>query len=314
MKTTNLRHLSTILLLPLFLCSIGGVLAGCSDNPVRPEESSGIRGVVTDEEGNTYPGVVVTLRKAGHEAALRRETTNFMGSFKFETISAGSYVVAIYPPRESELVGADPVEVEVVEGTISRADIAIRILPVEGIVVGAEGYSRRHNIRNASGDEPANPAEPLYHANDPEQLHPITAPDGHNVTLGEWRGARATARVSCGGSDGTHYLLTMEGLIPNGVYSVGVVLTDLTKDSPVRIGTGALGRIDGSENAFTASSSGEGRLEATAPPGPMSLNGRAPECALTQVSEAILWLFYHVDGQRGPGSEMSWVEHLRISF
>lgn len=293
------------------------LLAGCSgDDAVGPEnESTTIQGAVVSEEGGPYPGVTVTLHRADPEADLTRRTSPLEGSYEFIRLSAGSYEVAIEPPRASEVDGANPAAVTVAEGATVQADFKIQPLPVEASVVHGENGVDLQSVRNASGLKPTHPDEPLYNASNPAALQPITAPDGHHVTLGEWRQARGTGRATCNGNSGTHYTLTLEGLIPGGVYSIGVVLVDFTTNTPVRKGTGVLGPVDGSKNVFTASGSGKGMLAVTAPPGPMSLNGSAPECALIQVSSVTLWVFYHVDGQtsssqRTPGQ----VEHMRFSF
>src|SRR5215510_7458020 len=51
--------------------------------------------------------------------------------------------------------------------------------------------------------------------------NPITAPDGHQLTLAEFLSASGRASVKCVNS-GTHVVLNMHGLVPNGVYSIFV--------------------------------------------------------------------------------------------
>ena len=236
-------------------------------------------------------------------------------SFRFASLGAGDYLVAVERPASSEIVEANPAAVALTEGANARADFTVRILPIEGQVTGQPGL-RENYIGTASGEVPASPDEPLYHANEPEELHAIIAPDGHHVTLAEWRQAAGTARVTCGGAAGTRFELTLEGLIPDGVYSVGAVLTNWVDGAPVRAGTGALGNHR-SQNVFTASSLGEGTLQATAPPGAMSRNGSAPECMLTQVQEVALWVTYHLDPER-PSPDLApsrtWVDQLKFNF
>lgn len=296
------------------------LLAGCAEetiiDPPPPVDRSMIQGVVADEDGHTFPGVIVTLRHEGDEEDLRSAVTDVEGSFRFASLAAGDYLVAVGQPSSSEIVEANPAAVALTEGANARADFTVRILPVEGQVTVEQG-PRENYIGTASGEMPVSPDEPLYHANEPEELHAIIAPDGHHVTLAEWRQAAGTARVTCAGAAGTRFELTLEGLIPDGVYSVGAVLVNWIDGAPVRAGTGALGASNGSQNVFTASSLGEGTLQATAPPGAMSRNGSAPDCMLTQVQEVALWVTYHLDPQqpsmdRAPNR--TWVLQLRFKF
>src|SRR6266446_7535498 len=51
---------------------------------------------------------------------------------------------------------------------------------------------------------------------------PILAPDRHQVTLGEWLKASGRASAKCI-NKGTHVVVEMSGLIPNGVYTIWYV-------------------------------------------------------------------------------------------
>src|SRR5688572_2983078 len=51
------------------------------------------------------------------------------------------------------------------------------------------------------------------------QHNPILAPDGHHVTWAEFNRPVGTAKINCTGQ-GTRINLRIEGLIPNGVYSL----------------------------------------------------------------------------------------------
>src|SRR5262249_49170008 len=52
---------------------------------------------------------------------------------------------------------------------------------------------------------------------------PILAPDGHQMTLGEFNAAQGTISAKCT-KDGTRTSLHMNGLIPNGVYTVWLIV------------------------------------------------------------------------------------------
>jgi hypothetical protein len=52
---------------------------------------------------------------------------------------------------------------------------------------------------------------------------PALAPDGHQLTLGEWTAVEPRAQVQCK-NDGTHVVLHVSGLVPKGVYTVSVLV------------------------------------------------------------------------------------------
>jgi len=133
-------------------------------------------------------------------------------------------------------------------------------------------------------------ASPLY-IRQTDCHPPMLAPDGHQVTLAEWNGVRGTAALACL-NDGTKIDLALTGLIPNGLYTMAVIIKDPANLQT--IGTGVLGPNDGSKNTIVASASGEGYLSLTHPPGDLSVNGRVGKCLL---DGSLVWLVgtYHVD-------------------
>src|SRR5688572_25202984 len=114
---------------------------------------------------------------------------------------------------------------------------------------------------------------------------PALAPDGHQLTLGEWTAVEPRAQAQCK-DDGTLVVLHVSGLVPKGVYTVSVLVFNgpfPAGPGPVGpfpfgniVGMGSLGAIDGSENTFQASASGEGQLTVRMAPGPISLTPPAP--------------------------------------
>ena len=151
---------------------------------------------------------------------------------------------------------------------------------------------------------------------------PILAPDGHQITLGEYNTASGWAHVKCITS-GTHTVFHMTGLIPNGVYTIWV----LTFKSPGfpspgpnkflnLIGNGALGAPDGSENAFVATEDGTASLSVTMPAERLSLFGSVGNC-LGSEFEAHLVAAYHSDGLThggSPGNPSTWVVQFGFPF
>ncbi|WP_373516170.1 hypothetical protein, partial [Pricia sp.] len=119
--------------------------------------------------------------------------------------------------------------------------------------------------------------------------------------------------AECTGA-GTKVTLDLQGLIPNGVYTVwNVTFKDPgftgEFDSPgLPSNVKAFGPItpnDGSQSGFTASESGEGSISATTPPGTLGTIGEIEACALTDELEWHVVGLYHSDGEthgpvRGP--------------
>src|SRR5262249_5462256 len=148
---------------------------------------------------------------------------------------------------------------------------------------------------------------------------PIIAPDGHQVTLGEWLSASRRASMKCveGGTPG---VVDFSDRLPNATYTAW----QLTFKSPGfqgnpvdnRIGLGALGPSDGSENVFHTSASGEGELSVMTPAGPLSIQGSVGACGLDEFELHVV-AAYHIDGQSHggtPGPAGTFVEQIGFRF
>jgi|GEM_PF-2361890 len=145
------------------------------------------------------------------------------------------------------------------------------------------------------------------------QHHPILGPDGHAVTWGEWNGATGSAKINCTGQ-GTRLNANLEGLIPNGVYSLWLQKfqapgfdTAYTNVS----GFGAAG--DGTDNVFTASANGTAKVHITSPAGPLSVFGSIGGCIPEEEYELHFVGIYHLDGKPGtttPGTAGNYVEQF----
>jgi hypothetical protein len=119
------------------------------------------------------------------------------------------------------------------------------------------------------GQPPVDPETPLYESRGGQ---PILAPDGHHVTLGEFDMVMGRADVRCVRS-GTHVVIHLMGLIPNGVYTLWIRVYD---EGGNFYGGGAAGK------PFTASASGNGTLSAIIPAGDLSVMGAVGSCLLTE--------------------------------
>ena len=160
----------------------------------------------------------------------------------------------------------------------------------------------------------SNPATLLWTSRRNSQTHlgmPLIAPDGHQLTLGEWLTPTGRAATKCIAT-GTHTVLHFSNLIPNGTYTVwqlvffspGFVGNPITNRKSI----GPLGPSDGSGNAFQASSSGEGQLSVLTP----------GTCALDEF-EVHYVIGYHSDGMTygptpGPGGTFAEQAGVRFSM
>jgi hypothetical protein len=141
---------------------------------------------------------------------------------------------------------------------------------------------------------------------------PLLAPDGHQVTLGEFTAVKGSAKVKCI-STGTHSVLHFSGLVPNGVYTVWLLI--FSNGGPDPTAAGALGTSNPIENSFTATAAGEGQLSVTTPEEDLSAFGHVGACWLN--SPAQLHLVYHSDNQSHgpePGPTETWVTNARFLF
>jgi hypothetical protein len=81
-------------------------------------------------------------------------------------------------------------------------------------------------LADAQGNPPTSLDTPLYNKGGPlgpcSPPTPILAPDGHQVTLGEWRQVVGTASVKCLATE-THVVIHFTGLIPKGLYTIDIV-------------------------------------------------------------------------------------------
>src|SRR5262245_1411501 len=173
-------------------------------------------------------------------------------------------------------------------------------------------------VGDARGNSPTS-LDTLLHDKRPRpdgSLTPVTAPDGHQVTWGEWAQADGQARVKCI-KKGSHVVVHLTGLIPNGQYTVWIPIFQppgfdpaTWPDNPV-IAAGPLGAQDGSQNGFLADKNGEATISAVLPAG--MLNGPAPgpfDGCLTDELEFHVHIAYHIDHMTHgnlPGPPFTWV-------
>ena len=173
---------------------------------------------------------------------------------------------------------------------------------------------------DANGNPLVDPA--VYNGFCPEGPSPIVGPNGQPVTLSKWLQANGTASLKCQGN-GTRVTVNLSGLIPNGVYSIWVVVFGPGPADPNGanlLGAGALGRADGTQNHFVASPNGTGQLNVIQPAGVLSfIPYNIGSCLLSdsRIGEVQLHVGYHIDGQTHggvPGPDCDLAIPLAFSF
>ena len=148
--------------------------------------------------------------------------------------------------------------------------------------------------------------------------NPVTAPDGHQLTLAELTTFNGRASMKCI-NPGTHVVINMHGLIPNGVYSFFVstfVAPGFTPDLQYMTADGVIGASDGSQNTVTADANGDASISAIIPAGPLSELGNVDNC-LSDEFQVLFSGIYHMDGiNHGgvPGPIGTWTAHFGFVF
>jgi hypothetical protein len=146
---------------------------------------------------------------------------------------------------------------------------------------------------------------------------PITAPDGTQLTLGQFKSVQGTANVKCV-NRGTLVSVHLTGLQPGAVYTAWVPITAGNIFPPALAAT-ALGSVVGDDtfvNVFSASATGQGQITLIQPAGIGTLApGNIPQCLLDATFE--IHIAYHLNGQTSggvPGPPTTWVVQERFLF
>ncbi len=171
-------------------------------------------------------------------------------------------------------------------------------------------------IRDAGGVRPGPGTDPATLLFTAALGTPLLAPDGHQLTWGEWDSISAlgasTASVKCV-KKGSHVVIEYEGLIPNALYSVWLFVQVL-ETSPVD--AGKLPSLNGKTIAFVSDENGFGMISSIAPAGPLSISGSITDC-LFDFENFSLNLAYHSDGMLYgdvPGPDGVTVQQFAFGF
>lgn len=155
----------------------------------------------------------------------------------------------------------------------------------------------------------------------------MLAPNGNHVTWGEFSNVTGKADVVCM-EKGTLAALELDGLIPNGLYTIwNIVLGPPGFDGSLEslgasiVGANPLGLNEGTRNDFRASSTGHGFVSAITPPESMLRLGSEDirgikACALDEFEYHVVGA-YHIDDLThgiGPGPIGTAVDQFGFVF
>jgi hypothetical protein len=172
------------------------------------------------------------------------------------------------------------------------------------------------SVRDQAGNPagPASPsATPIFEAS---KHAPINAPDGHQLTLGEFNAAQGAISVKCTG-EGTRTILHLWGLVPKGTYSLGLVMMGAMGAGPAAMGAPS---DDPKASTFAADQDGQADIAVTKKSGALSGKGSISDCwpadllnMVMQQPMAQLIGNYHF-GRSGSDEEGTFVPQFSFAF
>jgi hypothetical protein len=147
--------------------------------------------------------------------------------------------------------------------------------------------------------------------------NPVTAPDGHQLSLAEFNAAQGAVAVKCVRA-GTRTSLHMNGLIPNAQYTIWLNVFGSDGSAAGMIGAGALGSDNGvTQNVVLSDQDGEAEITALNPGGMLSGQGSVGACWTSSEAELHVVGIYHIDGMSHgpvPGPDGSYIEQFAFQF
>lgn len=161
-----------------------------------------------------------------------------------------------------------------------------------------------NEIRDRDGNQISSstpPDTPIFEFRQGNAVYaPGSGKNRHQLTVKEFQQACGSIYAKCSIQQGTRTAMHLNGLVPGGTYTVWLAKPDPT-DMTKTLGVGALGKVDGSENHFTADQNGEADIAAYTPGGDLSTFGTIADCWLTDEPIVQVAGVYHIDGKtHGP--------------
>ena len=292
------------------------MLMACStnDDSNQSQGSGTVKGTVKDEQGNLYPKTQVKLSNGSDQSQV---ATNTEGNYEKKTNDIGTYEVTLVPPLSSEVISANPASANVQADQTATVDFVINPKPVKAHLNFGD-VQLLEEIVDKDGNTPSAPNELLFAKNIFDaplgQLNAIKAPDGHQITLSEFKKAKGELLVHCNGDSST-INIALEGMIPNGTYtfwlaylkkkvSVGQPI-DFANDF-VNFNNPPIGASNGTENIVIADANGT--ITATL---------EHKSCILTKEVALVIPVIYHLNGNTFGGGHIPDAEemvHMLVYF
>ena len=121
-------------------------------------------------------------------------------------------------------------------------------------------------------------------------LPPFKAPDGHHVTLTEWKQADGEVLVHCDGNSAT-VNIALEGLIPDGTYTFWLNFLNKKKTKGQAI------NFQSDVVQIKPLGSGSTNVATASPEGIINTSIEDGSCILTKETGLVLVVIYHINGK-----------------
>ena len=283
-------------------CSSSDEPQGIDPNPTPATTIGGtVAGIVTDENGSPYPNTLITVSKGTEEIS---RATNADGMYSVNTKDVGSYNISMTAPLSTKLLGNMPVTVNIQADETSTADFVIEPQPVVAHL-NFGNVQLLEEIKDKDGNTPTNPNEPLYAANIFDAplglLTPIKAPDGHQITLAEYKMAKGSLKVYCNGNSAI-VEIALEGMIPNGTYTFW--LAYLKKKRKVGEPINFMNDFVHPTNPPIGSRSGTENILIAGADGAINATLEHTSCVLTDEVALVIPILYHINGKTFGGGHV----------
>ncbi len=317
MSKHKTKNANIIALIPVMVLSL--VLLACSKGG-DPEPGSGpvltgeVTGTVKDENGNPYPSTLVSISKGSEKTA---RATNEIGGYTIKTKDIGTYTMEVTLPLSTKLVSSPVSTVNVVADNAVTVDLIIQPQPAMAHL-NFGNVQLLEEIVDANGNTPVSPSEPLFAKNifdDPiGHLTAIKAPDGHQVTLAEFKTANGSLVVHCNGNSST-IEIDLQGMIPNGTYTFWLAYLNIAR----KVGESIDFANDfvNMTNPPIGSSSGTVNIAVAGADGSIQVTLEHASCILTDEVALVIPILYHINGKTFGGGHVPDAEemvHMLVYF
>jgi len=287
----------------IIMAAMALMLVGCSNEDDNPDSSQTgtIKGSVKDDNQNPYPNVQIIVSKGAETVT---GSTNADGIYTINTKDTGSYSIEMEPPLSSEVITPNPTSINVLTNQPSPQDFVIKPKSVKAHL-NFGNVQVLEEIKDKDGNTPVSPNEPLFAANIFDAplglLTPIMAPDGHQITLSEYKTAKGNLMVNCNGNKST-VAINLEGMIPNGTYTFW--LAYLNKKRKVKEPIDFMNDFVHFTNPPIGSKSGTENILIADADGNINASLEHDSCILTDEVALVIPILYHINGKTFGGGHV----------